>query len=135
MSGNISLWRALPGILPDRNNLNGRGVNCESAYVCCEIELEIEWHCFSRTLTVEKVWSKAGLWSHIFSLLERMLQKALNRNDKIKFVTLLWIIWLRRNRKCWDTIMPSSFDVNKRAIETIDDWVEACKFSPNRPIQ
>jgi hypothetical protein len=85
---------------------------------------------FLATLTVEVVWSEAGLWSHIFPLLMTansfakatlQLQKALNRNDKTKFDTLFWMIWSRRNRKCCATFIPSAFDVNIRTIENRDD--------------
>lgn len=99
---------------------------------------------FLATLTVEVVWSEAGLWSHIFPLLMTangfakatlQLQKALNRNDKTKFVTLFWMIWSRRNRKCCDTFIPSAFDVNIRTIENRDDWMCVWCMLGNSPQQ
>lgn len=99
---------------------------------------------FSSNLTVEEVWSEAGLWSHIsplfmtangFAEATLQLQKALNWNDKTNFVTLLWMIWLRRYRKSCDTFIPSALDVNIRNIENRDDWMCVwCKLG-NSPQQ
>lgn len=41
-----------------------------------------------------------------------------------KFVMVLWMVWWRRNTKCWDDELPSAFEVTGRAKEALEDWVQ-----------
>jgi len=43
-------------------------------------------------------------------------------------VTIIWMIWWRRNQKFWNDAFPVAFEVSRRAREALEDWLPVrCK--------
>jgi hypothetical protein len=42
----------------------------------------------------------------------------------LKVVALLWTLWWRRNKKCWQEKIPTVFKVTRRAREMLQDWLK-----------
>ncbi|PNX78603.1 replication protein A 70 kDa DNA-binding subunit [Trifolium pratense] len=52
-----------------------------------------------------------------YTLLQKLDTDKMNR-----IVMLLWSIWWRRNKKCLNDLLPLAFEVNRRAINALDEW-------------
>lgn len=58
------IWRLLRGCLPTRSNLREKHINCNIECVCCESNIEHEWHLFISRDHAKQFWLHADLWHH-----------------------------------------------------------------------
>ncbi|XP_045791279.1 uncharacterized protein LOC123885984 [Trifolium pratense] len=126
----MKIWRTLGGCLPVR--LLQKGVQCEPNCPCCASATENECHCFIGCDVAQEVWREMGdretmeqyVWNaqgHVelfFTLLQDLDSERMARN-----VMTLWMIWWRRNQKCWHDNLHSTSEVKQRATESLDDWL------------
>jgi hypothetical protein len=56
----------------------------------------------------------------VFYLIEELDSKTMER-----VCMILWTIWWRRNQKCWNNKLPTTFEVSRRATESLNDWLKA----------
>ena len=71
------------------------------------------WHSVDPVLTCAE-----GSAEAVFNLMER-----LNKVCMEKFVMGLWMVWWKRNKKCWNDELLSAFKVNRHAKEALVDWI------------
>jgi hypothetical protein len=82
-------------------------------------------------MAAEEVWKNTELWSLVHNLILNatrfvpmvfeMIEK-FDNNTMSKIAMLLWTLWWRRNKKCWNEKMPTIFEVIRRSQETLHDW-------------
>jgi hypothetical protein len=53
----------------------------------------------------------------VFEMIEKF-----DNSTMSKIAMLLWTLWWRRNKKCWNEKLPTIFEVIRRSQETSHDW-------------
>jgi ribonuclease HI len=74
-------------------------------------------------LLEQYVLDASGYVALIFTLLEK-----LDSTMMASVAMVLWTVWWRRNQKCWNNNFPPTFEVIRRAKDTLMDWLQVrCK--------
>jgi len=66
---------------------------------------------------------KIGPCSLDMRILNNYWRFSINGDTLARVVTILWMIWCRRNQKCWNDVFPVVFEVGRRAIKPLEDWL------------
>jgi hypothetical protein len=130
----IFIWQLLRRCLLVRGRLAQKGVPCDNKCPYCTSYVENEWHCFFGCVAVQEVWEENPMWNQIkpyidnaidivqmvFQMLEELETKVL-----CSIFMMLWAVWWRRNQVCWQEKVPTTYAVNRRAIDHYNDWLKA----------
>ncbi|KHN34921.1 hypothetical protein glysoja_004687, partial [Glycine soja] len=101
------LWRLLRGCLPTRSNLRTKHIPC----VCCEGNIENEWHLFLSCEFAQSIWVEADLWNFVeqkwsntidFHSFFFYLMQDSSPHVGAKIGVILWCMWKNRNSKLWE---------------------------------
>ncbi|XP_045829124.1 uncharacterized protein LOC123920841 [Trifolium pratense] len=80
-----------------------------------EVWLETdEWQQINHFMTDAR-----GFVSMMFEMIEKIEHVTMS-----KIAMMLWTIWWRRNKKCWQDRSPTIFEVKRRAKENLQDWLK-----------
>jgi hypothetical protein len=125
-------WRMLRYCLPTWFNLQSRGVQCPSACVASNNDLEDEMHMFMHCKFATDCLREASLWgkqethmtsSGSFAYIMFTILATLDVEDRSRFVAILWSIWRARNACLWE-----QKSVNAKAscvlyLDTVRDYM------------
>lgn len=131
------LWRLRQNILPTRQRLQSKGVNCEQTCYY-NMGLENDFHFFFRCHHAKAVWEEVDMWRKfedkiyqantcfdlVFNLLD-ILPKA----DKENLTLTFWCIWQRRNKKIQKNVDPPPCISISLTREFFNEWRFTCKNS------
>nr|ABN06084.1 Polynucleotidyl transferase, Ribonuclease H fold [Medicago truncatula] len=124
------MWRVCRGVLPTRNKLRDKGVQCPEACVNCSTTSEDVKHLFCVCTFDVQVWQLSDLWSEIqqavihfdtaSAVIFDLLQRFTLEQSQI-FVTM-WSLWKRRNLKVWENKNESCAMTVDRARVMMEEW-------------
>ncbi|KAK6164785.1 hypothetical protein DH2020_001649 [Rehmannia glutinosa] len=128
------LWRACRDCLPNRQNLQRRGIIVSSLCVLCGASLENNWHIFVACPFALCCWERAELFdlTQKFSGdIESFNQWFFDILSKVrvevaaKFSIILWSIWRQRNEEFWNHSHLSPEATVLAARSVLYEWGQA----------
>ena len=64
----------------------------------------------------------------LLNLISNYWRSSIDGDNMAQVVTIIWMIWWRRNQKFWNDAFPVAFEVSRRAREALEDWLPVrCK--------
>ncbi|CAH9079931.1 unnamed protein product [Cuscuta epithymum] len=120
-------WQACRSLLPTKDNLMSRRINCSDVCGLCGMEAESQLHLFIFCPQTKEAWDSVG-WSWVEpgagSFLEQIRREFQVKNieNLCKLIWGCWGLWGERNNRVWGGASNDLKHVMRKARVYVEGW-------------